>query len=138
MKTTLATLLRSTTPPAPPAGLADRIMKAMLEEEKKRAQQLRLFSLVGLSVSVILFLVGIGIWGQTLVQSEFWQVATLIISDFGVVLRFWDSLLLALLETFPALSFTLFLIPIFSFFLFLVMYTSVQSSTKFRSAVIYS
>lgn len=139
MKTTLTQLLQSLPIPQPSAGLAERILMAVFREEARRARKLKQFALAGIFVSGALLGVVVHFWGQAIVQSEFWQMITLVVSDFAVVARYWDSLLLALLETFPALPLTLFFAPLFSLLLFFSMYASVSTRAREgHSSLVYA
>ncbi len=92
-------------PPAPPAGLLDKIIVRIREEERllfiKRRFVLFLISVV---LSAGAFVSAVKIFWQELVESGFYQYLFLALSDFGSILENWQNFGFALLESLPAAS----------------------------------
>lgn len=98
------------TSPEPPAGLLDRIMARIHEEEQLMSVKKRLFLFsITVLVSAIAFIPAISNFQQEFAQSGFLQFVSLLFSDFGLVIADWQNFGLAILESLPAMSITAFL-----------------------------
>lgn len=90
-------------PPEPPAGLAGRIVERITVERHLRAARLRLIAfgclLTGVAAAVIPVVRSVQ---SSVAGAGLPQFTSLLFSDFGAVLSYWDSFLLALLEALPA------------------------------------
>lgn len=96
----------------PAEGLSGRIF-ACIEKEKDRTVRRKLIvSRFSLGVSAILFVASIFSFGQTILQSEFWNILTLAFSDMQVIAQNWQEFAFSLLETFPIVSMVAVLTPI--------------------------
>ncbi len=93
----------------PSSHLEDLIMKRILKEEKKRATR---------GVSIFSVFSAISIWGSfslgeylwsTIHTSGFLQFASLIFSDWSLVLSHGNNFLLSLAESFPVIELSIFL-----------------------------
>ena len=99
----------------PPADLAEKILH-YLGKERRSAVRRRLVLLTCLMLISAAALLPTGQMARTeLSQSGFWQFLSLIFSDFKLIQNFWQSFLLSLLETLPALSLALFLAALLVF-----------------------
>lgn len=83
-------------------NLYHKIIARINEEERfmRTKQKLIIFSL-GLSVSIGTFLMLFPTIKTEFMQSGFYEVLTLVYSDFGLVLTNWQDYSLALLESLP-------------------------------------
>ncbi len=93
----------------------ESLLLARIEKEKiGRAKRQLIFSYFGLGGSVLFLTYAILNFGQLFLQSEFWNVSSLIFSDAVVVLKNWNIYIFSLLETFPTIYVAIFLLPIFT------------------------
>ena len=92
-------------PPEPPAGLLNKIMARIREEELLLSirKRLILFSSVVL-MSAGAFIPVINAFQAEFAQSGFSQFLSLIFSDFGSVMANWQDFGLTILESLPAMS----------------------------------
>jgi hypothetical protein len=98
----------------PPNGFEVLVLKKIEKEKIKKVKRQLIFSYIGLSVSALFSIYTILNFGQLFLQSEFWNVFSLIFSDAMVVLKNWNVYIFSLLETFPAIYATVLLLPIFT------------------------
>ncbi len=96
----------------PSAKLAGSILARIERLQKRQIRQkliLAHFSLVGS--------LGATVWaamayGNAFLQSDFWVLLRLLLTDASSVLRNWNDFAFSLLETFPAVSATILLMPV--------------------------
>ncbi len=102
------------TPQEPPAGLFNKIMARIREEELLLSvrKRLLLFSAVILA-SVGILIPAAGAFQAEFAQSDFSHFLSLMFSDLGAVTANWQDFGLALLESLPATSLIAFLFVIF-------------------------
>lgn len=103
--------------PEVPQGLFERIMIKIYKEEQLRLikKQLVIFSL-GLIVFLVSWAPFTLIFWQEFIQSGFPQFLSLAFSDFSLVVVYWQSFGLAILESLPVTMITLFLFAFLVFF----------------------
>ena len=91
------------------------LLLAKIEKEKiGKAKRQLFFSYLGLGGSALFLAYAILNFGQLFLQSEFWNVFSLIFSDAMVVLKNWNVYIFSLLETFPTIYAAILLLPIFT------------------------
>jgi ABC-type phosphate/phosphonate transport system permease subunit len=91
--------------PIVPAGLFDKVMGRIDGAKRLRNLRRRLaFFLVLLSLSLIGFVLAVWSTQSALVQSGFLEFFSLLFSDLGVVLTYWQTYLFSLLEALPVIS----------------------------------
>jgi len=86
----------------------------------QRAKTLKrklVFSYLGLAGSSLAIFGAILGFGGSILQSEFWNLSTLLFSDLMVVAGNWQDFMYSLLETFPVINAIIILIPVFTLFL---------------------
>jgi uncharacterized metal-binding protein len=109
-------LFASFTPPEPPAGLFERIMRRIQEEQRLLTLKRRVFVFsVGMMVSAAAFAPALKITEAELSASGFLRFLSLAFSDFEVITAYRQNFALTLLETIPAISLALLLAVIFVF-----------------------
>jgi hypothetical protein len=101
----------------PPKKLSGDILMHIEKIQKRRFQLKTVLSTIGSSISVLVAVYLFFILGSSIVNSEFWNVISLVFSDITIVVQNWQEFSLLLLETVPALTLALILIPIFTFLL---------------------
>lgn len=104
--------------PSPPDDLEEKIFRRIKVLEGHRARRAILITRIGRAISLLAFLFIGWSFGQSLISSEFWQLASLLFTDASVVMHHFSEFLYSLLETLPAFLITLILVPILSFLLF--------------------
>lgn len=115
---TLRTIFQKIDRPNPPDGLEERILRRIEVMEEKRLQNALLLTRIGRGISAAAFL-AIGLtFGQNILASEFWQLASLLFTDASIVMNYFGEFIYSLLETLPALPIALILMPMLSFLLF--------------------
>lgn len=96
--------------PAPSEELLNKITLRLKREQTKRAKRrLAVFSLTLVASLAAFFPVCQFVW-QDISQSGFMDFVSLLFSDSGLVLAYWQNFVLALLEVLPVISLALFLI----------------------------
>ncbi len=103
----------------PPQGLFSRIMRRLGLERQLRIvkNNLGLFSVLLATFLVLSFFAFIGL-KHVLAESSFGPFLSLILSDPGIVLKYWHSFALSVLESVPGAYIALFLIPLALLLLF--------------------
>lgn len=102
--------------PEPPKGLFNKIMARIQEERRLLTikRRITIFSLgvVGSAVALIptFKMVQTGLY-----ESGFLYFFSLIFSDFGTVVSYWQNFIMSLLETLPVINLVILLIIIFIF-----------------------
>ncbi|MBP9727880.1 MAG: hypothetical protein KBD27_00720 [Candidatus Moranbacteria bacterium] len=86
----------------------------LLQSRKERHQ--KWFSLGMLSLSILLFSLGVYQYGQTLLQSDFLRLLSLLFSDLGVLIGSFQYFSYSLLETLPIVPLLVLLVPVVFFF----------------------
>jgi len=111
----------------PPAGLAGVILNR-IEREKSRVGRAELFmSRLGLTGSLFVLLYTSWVFGQAIIDSEFWRIASLVSSDLGAVAGNWQEFGYSLLETLPVSGLVAILLPLFTLFLCFNFYLTLSS-----------
>lgn len=102
--------------PEPPKGLFNKIMARIQEERRLLTikRQLVIFSL-GVAGSAIAFIPAFKMLQTGLYESGFLQFFSLIFSDFGTVISYWQNFVMSLLETLPIINLAILLTIIFVF-----------------------
>lgn len=114
----------------PRAGLKAVILARIEREGARRlAWRKAIFSLVSIS-SALATLVAMVTLGQEFVHSEFMSMASLFFSDMGTVMTNWYDFSLSLLETFPTVTASLILLPMFATFMSLSSYLDLENHQR--------
>ncbi len=103
-------------PAEPPSGLFEKIIYRIREEQRDFAikQRVAVFSFI-MVASIVAFIPALKSVQTDLAESGFLQFLSLALSDFGVVVTYWHSFAMSLLETIPAMSLVVLLAVIFAF-----------------------
>ncbi len=103
-------------PAEPPSGLFEKTMSRIREEQRVFAikQRVAVFSVI-MMASIAAFIPAFKLFQTDLSESGFLQFFSLALSDFGVVITYWHSFVMSLLETIPAVSLSMLLAVIFVF-----------------------
>lgn len=103
-------------PPEPPAELLGRILNSIQREKGLRAAKKRIaiFSL-GVLGSLVAAIPVFQAAHGAVVESGFSHFLSLIFSDFGTVITFWDKFIFSIFESLPVMNVALLLAVIFIF-----------------------
>ncbi|MFA6304405.1 MAG: hypothetical protein WCV73_02530 [Patescibacteria group bacterium] len=97
-------LFKSLPLPEPADGLADKIISAISEQALLKLRFRLFFGLTAILACGVGFWWSGGLLQNSLVQSGFWEFFKLFFSDASSVVYYWQSFLLALLESLPVLG----------------------------------
>ncbi len=103
-------------PPEPPAELLGRILNSIQREKGLRAAKKRIaiFSL-GVLGSFVAAIPAFQAAHSAVVESGFSQFFSLIFSDFGTIIAFWDKFIFSIFESLPVMNIALLFAVIFIF-----------------------
>lgn len=135
MSKKLTELFQNISEKSPDEKLADLIL-AKIEKMQKRKLWLEAvssFSGVFLSISMAIYI--FLFFGKSLLDSQFWGILSLAFSDVSVVVTHSQEFFYSLLETLPAMTFAVMLIPIFT--LLVSLYSTVEIFDKFNKHKYY-
>lgn len=107
---------------SPSRELKTNILKAINIQEKKSIRAKIILTYAGFTASLAIFSYAIFTFGQAFLQSEFWSLLSLSVTDAGTVMKYWGDFAFSLLETFPVMIAIIFLIPVFLMFISLASY----------------
>ena len=124
MKQSFRQVFKNISESNPPAYLESAILR-MIEAERERKIKNNLFlSYISMFVSAIAFISTSLFFGSAILQSEFWNIASLVRSDILTVAGNWKDFAYSLLETFPVINALAILVPLFVLFLSISFYLS--------------
>lgn len=116
----------------PSTNLEGKILRRVELERKKQLRFKSILTHVGLAGSVAAAVYMGLTFGNSFLQSEFWNLVTLAFSDITIVARHWQAFAMSLLETFPTMSTILLLIPVFTLLLSLGLYLDLNKKYNHR------
>ncbi len=125
---TLHTLFKDMNMPSHRTSLVCDILRSInILSEKQLRRQKNIF-LFGMSVSFMSILFSLFFFGNSLVQSDFWSIFSIIFSDISVIVLHFSDFGFLLLETFPVVPLLILFVPVFFFcILFSLYHTKIQS-----------
>ncbi|MDD5396559.1 MAG: hypothetical protein PHW24_00695 [Candidatus Moranbacteria bacterium] len=112
----------------PPKGLKQAVFERIEKEKLKKIARKRLFIQMGFAASGISSIVAVAIFGQEILTSDFFRIATLGFSDLKTVGILWQDYVFSLLETLPTATMVAMLLPIFVFLELLRQYGKLENS----------
>ena len=95
--------------------LFEKIMRRIGEEQRFAAKRRLVFISLGAIVSLAVLVPAFNLARTNLAESGFLQFLSLAFSDFGIIIAYWQSFAMSLLETIPAISLAMFFVVIFMF-----------------------
>ncbi len=128
MKPSLSSLFKSLPEAELPAGLSAWIFSEIVRVREREIRRTILFSRIRVVVSGVVACIALFFAGSAVLGSEFVQLFSLVVSDTLVLTAYGGELFWLFLETFPAIPFMLFIIPLFLFLLSLGMHAMVLRS----------
>lgn len=118
----------------PPKMLAGAILHRIDLEKEKSIQRKIILDWFGIAGSILLLLTAIFFFGQVILASDFWALASLAFTDIGIIAYNWQEFSYSLMETFPLVHTFAILLPIFLFFLFFSSYLSLNNRNNHKHA----
>lgn len=112
MKQNLHQIFKNMSEIEPNSNLEGFILAKIEQIKYKQAKKRLFFSYFGLVSSAGTFVLAIFGYGRAFLQSEFWVLSKLILTDAGVVFSNLNEYTFSLLETFPVVSAIIILTPI--------------------------
>lgn len=119
----------------PPEKLAGLILMRIERIQKRKLWTKIATSALGAFASASTTVYLFTIFEKSLLSSEFWSILSLAFSDASVVAIHYREFFFSLLETLPAMTFAIMLIPIFT--LLVSIYYTVEIFNKFNKSKYY-
>ncbi len=111
-----------------------RVLERLAVEQERISQRRFFMTVAGVVTSLVLSVYGVYAVGSTLVQSDFWQMLSLLFSDATAVTALGQDFFLSLLEMLPAVQIALVLAPLFALLLSLSVLVTTDSQRKYHFA----
>ena len=127
---TIKALFESMQMTLPDKDLEGRILSAIDSQRIVQAKRDYMIARIGFVGSFATLAFSGWSYGQVFLQSDFWNLVSLLFSDAAVVLLHWGDFSYSLLETFPALPIMLFLVPVFTFVLSVGIYSRAGGNAR--------
>lgn len=116
-----------------PSPKLEGLILVRIEILRKRQIRRRLaFSYLSLTSSLGAFVWTVVEFGSAFLQSDFWILLRLLLTDASSVMRNWNDFLFSLLETFPAISLSIMLVPVFAILFSLSTYFKLANRRQFN------
>jgi len=116
----------------PPERLEKVILRKISLEKEKQIRQKLAFSYIGLAGSALASVYTWLVFGNSLLQSDFWTLAKLIFSDTQLVLQNWNDFAFSLMETLPIFGMIAILAPVFALFLLTSQYLKTVGNNHYK------
>ena len=97
---------------SPASKLGALVLQRIARETEKQIKRKLIYSYFEIIGSTLLFIYSASVFGQEILRSEFWSVASLFFSDMGTVLVNWQDFAYSLMESFPIFSTVAILAPV--------------------------
>jgi hypothetical protein len=131
-KLKLSQIFKKTKQIEPSSELVGLILKRLEKEKDKQIKRDLFLSYTGLALSFSAGIYVLITFSKTFLQSEFWNMASLLFSDLSIVAGYWKEYAYSLLETFPFMHMIAILIPVFILMLSFNLYSSLKKEMHSR------
>jgi len=116
----------------PSRGLEGKILKAIsLENSRKTARKL-MYARTGLVASFGALVYTLFVFGRAFLESDFWNLLKLTLSDSGIIARHFGDYSASLLETLPVLEIFAMLVPVVAVMLMLSYYFKFSNNNHYK------
>lgn len=132
MSQNLKKLFKNLKDHSPTTELSGKILLAIKAQKERSIRSKIMLTYAGFASSVALLAFAVYAFGQSFLQSEFWSLLSLSISDAGTVMKYGGDYVFSLLETFPVAIAIIFLTPILLLLLSLASYFHLNNSNHFK------
>ncbi|MCX6763077.1 MAG: hypothetical protein NT093_04900 [Candidatus Moranbacteria bacterium] len=106
----------------PSRGLEGKILKAISLENSRKVARRLMFARTGLAVSFGALAYTLFVFGKAFLESDFWNLLKLTLSDTGIIAGHFGDFSISLLETLPVIEIFAVLVPVFAVMLMLSWY----------------
>lgn len=115
----------------PSKELEMAILSRLTIERNRKFKRNMLFSRLGIIGSLAALAYSILTYGNAFLSSDFWNMLSLAFSDAMIIASHWNEFIQSLLETFPAITVTIILTPLFTLLLSISFYIDSYNKRKF-------
>lgn len=116
-----------------PKHLKSQILQKIKILERKRQTRQKMLYRSGIFSSIAMLFGAVIFFGNEILSSEFWNIASLTLSDIREISYYWQEYIFSLLETFPLISVIAILAPFFFFMLSLKKYEEANFKLNFKN-----
>jgi hypothetical protein len=118
--------------PEPSPALFGAIIRRINQEKVKVIKIKLMLIYAGLAGSIAAFISAVLSYGKTFLQSDFWNMAKLAISDTDIVAGHLNSFFYSLLENLPVVELIVILIPVLVILLSLSYYFKISNNSHYK------
>jgi hypothetical protein len=108
------------------------ILSRIKLEKVRQIKRKLILSYIGLVGSIAIGVYTTLFFGSAFLKSEFWSMISLAFSDGGIIAIYWNDFLYSLMETFPALTVAIILVPIFTLLLSISSYIDLSNKNHHK------
>jgi len=119
----------------PPAELAGLILSQIKRENSQLFRVELLLTRLGFAGSLFILAYTLWFFGQSILNSDFWKLTSLVGSDLNAVAGNWQEFGYSLLETLPVSSLVAILLPLFTLFLCFNLYLTLNDKNHGHSKI---
>ena len=116
----------------PSRGLEGKILKAISLENSRKVAKKLLYARAGLAVSFGALVYTLFVFGKAFLQSDFWNLLKLTLSDTGIIAGHFGDFSISLLESLPVVEIFAMLVPVFVIMLMLSWYFRFSNNNNFK------
>jgi len=116
----------------PSRGLEGKILKTIAREKGLEIRKKLLFARGGLAVSFGALAYTLFVFGRAFLESDFWNLLKLTLSDSGTIAGHFSDYAASLLETLPVVEIFAMLVPVLAVMLLLSYYFKFSNNNNFR------
>ncbi|MFH0929901.1 MAG: hypothetical protein V1814_01475 [Candidatus Moraniibacteriota bacterium] len=106
----------------PSRGLEGKILKAIEFEKSLEIRKKLMFTRAGLAVSFGALIYTLFVFGKAFLESDFWNLLKLTLSDTGIIAGHFGDFSISLLESLPVVEIFAMLVPVLAVMLILSYY----------------
>jgi hypothetical protein len=116
----------------PSRGLEGKILKVISLENSRKVARKLLFARAGLAVSFGALAYTLFVFGRTFLESDFWNLLKLTLSDSGTIAGHMGDYSISLLETLPVVEIFAILTPVFAVLVMFSYYFKFTNNNHFK------
>lgn len=116
----------------PSRGLEGKILKAVSIENSRKVARKLMLARAGIAVSFGVLAYTLFVFGRALLDSDFWNILKLTLSDTGTIAGHFGDFSISLLETLPVLEIFAMMTPVFVLTILFSYYFKFTNNNKFN------
>jgi len=128
MKKNLHQIFKELKNPEPSEKLHGLIMAKIEKLRERQVKRKLMWSRLSLAGSFGAFALAVWGYGNAFLQSDFWMLLRLTLTDAGAVFKNWNDFFFSLAETFPVVSAAIMLVPVIAILFSLSVYFKVSQN----------